>query len=63
MAGGLEVLDLHQRFGDVVALDGVGFRVDGGEIVGFVGRKRRRQPPAQLGQRPVGEHPARLEPK
>jgi len=37
-AGGLEVLDLHQRFGDVVALDGVGFHVQAGEIVGLVGR-------------------------
>ena len=37
-AGGLEVADLHRRFGDLVALDGVGFAVGAGEIVGLVGR-------------------------
>jgi ABC-2 type transport system ATP-binding protein len=37
-AGELEVLDLHHRFGDVVALDGVAFGVGVGEIVGLVGR-------------------------
>jgi ABC-2 type transport system ATP-binding protein len=34
----LELQDLHRRFGDVVALDGVGFEVPQGRIVGFVGR-------------------------
>ncbi len=34
---GLELIDLRRRFGDVVALDGVGFGVDEGSIVGFVG--------------------------
>jgi ABC-2 type transport system ATP-binding protein len=34
----LELADLHHSFGDVVALDGVGFAVEPGEIVGLVGR-------------------------
>jgi ABC-2 type transport system ATP-binding protein len=34
----LELDDLHRRFGDVVALDGVSFEVPEGKIVGFVGR-------------------------
>jgi ABC-2 type transport system ATP-binding protein len=34
----LELDDLHRRFGDVVALDGVSFEVPEGRIVGFVGR-------------------------
>ena len=33
----LELIDLHRRFDDVVALDGVSFSVPAGEIVGFVG--------------------------
>ena len=33
-----ELLDLHRRFSDVVALDGVSFAVPEGRIVGFVGR-------------------------
>jgi ABC-2 type transport system ATP-binding protein len=33
----LELIDLHRRFDDVVALDGVSFTVPEGAIVGFVG--------------------------
>ena len=36
-ARALEVIDLARRFGDVVALDDVSFRVEAGEMVGFVG--------------------------
>ncbi len=34
----LEISDLHHRFGDLVALDGVTLTVEAGEIVGLVGR-------------------------
>jgi ABC-2 type transport system ATP-binding protein len=34
---GLELIDLHRRFRDVVALDGVNLAVAPGEVVGFVG--------------------------
>ncbi|MEE8330465.1 MAG: ATP-binding cassette domain-containing protein [Acidimicrobiia bacterium] len=33
----LSLVDLHKRFGDVVALDGAGFNVEPGRIVGFLG--------------------------
>jgi ABC-2 type transport system ATP-binding protein len=33
----LEIIDLHRRFGDVVALDGLSFRVDPGQLCGFLG--------------------------
>lgn len=33
----LTLVDLHKRYGDVVALDGVGFEVPRGRIVGFLG--------------------------
>ncbi|MDH3607057.1 MAG: ATP-binding cassette domain-containing protein [Acidimicrobiia bacterium] len=33
----LSLVDLHKRFGDVVALDGAGFEVQPGRIVGFLG--------------------------
>ena len=36
-ARSLEMVGLVRRFGDVVALDDVSFRVDAGEMVGFVG--------------------------
>lgn len=35
---GLQVSDLHQRFGDRTALDGVSMSIGRGEIVGLVGR-------------------------
>jgi len=34
----LAVLDLHHRFGDQIAADGVTFRVASGEVVGLVGK-------------------------
>jgi ABC-2 type transport system ATP-binding protein len=34
----LELDDLHLRFGDTVALDGVSFAVEPGQVVGFLGR-------------------------
>jgi ABC-2 type transport system ATP-binding protein len=34
----LEIVDLHHRFGDIEALDGVSFHVAPGEVVGLVGR-------------------------
>ncbi|GAA2301509.1 ATP-binding cassette domain-containing protein [Glycomyces scopariae] len=33
----LEIKDLHKRFGDTVALDGVSLSAEAGEVVGFVG--------------------------
>ena len=33
----LELEELHRRFGDVVALDGMTFTVEAGEVVGFLG--------------------------
>ncbi len=33
----LELVDLSKRFGDVVALDGAGFVVERGRILGFLG--------------------------
>jgi ABC-2 type transport system ATP-binding protein len=33
----LELEDLHRRFGDVVALDGMTFAVEAGKVVGFLG--------------------------
>jgi len=33
----LQLIDLRKRFGDVVALDGAGFTVDRGRILGFLG--------------------------
>ena len=33
----LQLIDLKKRFGDVVALDGAGFTVDRGRILGFLG--------------------------
>jgi ABC-2 type transport system ATP-binding protein len=38
VTGALEVLDLHHRFGERRALDGVSLEVGEGEIVGLVGR-------------------------
>ncbi len=35
--GVLELDDLHRRFGDVVALDGMSFTVPSGKVVGFLG--------------------------
>ncbi|MEX0983428.1 MAG: ATP-binding cassette domain-containing protein [Actinomycetota bacterium] len=34
----LELIGLHRRFGDTVALDGVSFTVPSGALIGFVGR-------------------------
>jgi ABC-2 type transport system ATP-binding protein len=33
----LELDDLHRRFGDVVALDGMTFTVEAGKVAGFLG--------------------------
>lgn len=33
----LSIIDVHKRFGDVVALDGASFSVDRGRILGFLG--------------------------
>jgi ABC-2 type transport system ATP-binding protein len=35
----LELVDLHRRFGAVVALDGMSFSVPPGRVVGFLGRR------------------------
>jgi ABC-2 type transport system ATP-binding protein len=33
----LEITNLHKRFGDTVALDGISFRVEPGQVFGFLG--------------------------
>jgi len=33
----IEAIDLYKRFGDLVAVDGVSFKVDSGEVFGFLG--------------------------
>ena len=33
----IEAVDLYKRFGDLVAVDGVSFKVDSGEVFGFLG--------------------------
>jgi ABC-2 type transport system ATP-binding protein len=33
----LELIDLHRRYGHVVALEGLSFSMDAGEMLGFVG--------------------------
>jgi ABC-type multidrug transport system ATPase subunit len=38
VSDGLELVDLHHRSGDLVALAGISFAVEPGEIVGLVGR-------------------------
>ena len=34
----IEVVDFHKSYGDVVAVAGLSFRVEPGQIVGLVGR-------------------------
>ncbi|MGQ9782297.1 MAG: ABC transporter ATP-binding protein [Nitrososphaeria archaeon] len=33
----IEAVDLHKRFGDVVAVDGISFQIEKGEVFGFLG--------------------------
>src|SRR3954452_1602084 len=37
MESGIEVIDLHKRFGSTTALDGLSFDVEAGSVTGFVG--------------------------
>ena len=39
----LEVIDLGKRYGSILALEKVSFRVEEGEMFGLLGPKRRRQ--------------------
>ena len=37
MAAMIEITDLRKRFGPIVAVDGITFTVDKGEVLGFLG--------------------------
>src|SRR4029078_13111444 len=45
----LELDDLHRRYGSTVALDGLSFGVDAGQLFGFVGPNRAgKTPPMRI---------------
>jgi hypothetical protein len=56
----LEIDDLRKRFGDTVALDGVSFTVEAGQMVGFVGGPRPGGPPPPRALAPQRGHHAVL---